>query len=202
MAHYIAELITRAETSGPDQRTQAEEQCATEILRLWAHRAGLPAKNRPLESFAPLYQALERLDPEGPNWSFYRTFNSDSAPDGEDTEVNALLSIALNLENSIRDVVRTLIIEAASRAATREGKWLQIAEGLDDDESIFRRALWQLKRTQHDDSVQPEQQSARVAAAVQSLETAITVCESVRSALEATSVTDSGRERQESRETH
>jgi len=144
---------------------------------------------------------LERLDPEGPNWSFYRTFNNDTAPDEEDTEVNALLSIALNLENSIRDIVRTLIIEAASRAATHEGKWLEIAEGLDDDESIFRRALWRLDRTQQDDSLKSEQQPARVVAALQSLETAITVCESVRSALEATSVTDPGRERQESRET-
>jgi len=183
MSHYISDLIVRAENAESSDRDLLEQQCAREILSLWAHRAGLPSRPTPLKSFAPLYRALERLDPEGDSWGFYNTFDDHSKPDEAEASVNVMLKLAMALEENIGDVVRLLILEAASVATDGEAKWLALAEGLDDDESLFRKQMWKLTRKFDDEQPDLSREELRKAAAIDLLDRTIASCNAAKTAL-------------------
>lgn len=62
MAHYIAELIKRAEeTNNPAERRMARKSCCETILRLWKHRSSLPHAARPLGNLESVLNAIENL---------------------------------------------------------------------------------------------------------------------------------------------
>jgi hypothetical protein len=146
MAHYVADLINRAETANSLDRDKLRHECAAEILRLWSHRHSFRNPERPMASYEPIYRALARLDPENPPWGFLRSFDSDSAPTVDQLEINALLKAALVIEDAARDAVRELIVRAAEVAAQREAKWVELAKQIKDDESGFVKVLRNLNR--------------------------------------------------------
>jgi hypothetical protein len=62
MAHYIAELIKKAdETNKPAERRMAMKICCETILRLWKHRSSLPHGARPLGNLESVLNAIENL---------------------------------------------------------------------------------------------------------------------------------------------
>ncbi|WP_431946879.1 hypothetical protein [Micromonospora marina] len=188
MAHYIADLIDRAETAdGPDRDT-LQHECAAEIMRLWSHRHSFRDPQRPMASFEPVYRALARLDPDNPPWSFLRTFSPDTAPKADQLEINALLKAALEIEDAARDAVRELIASAAGVASHKEAKWIDLAKHIQDEESGLVGVLRRLRYAGVDDA--PDESADElgesmdeVAAptAVQALEALATAC---RAALE------------------
>lgn len=183
MAHYIADLISRAETAENSARVTLQRECSAEILRLWSHRHSFRNPDRPLASYEPLYRALDRLDPESPPWSFLRTFEQDTAPTPDQLEVNNLLKAAIAIEEAARDAVRELILSAAEVATQREAKWLELARKIQDDESALIHTLRRLRRTDTDDDVDESASEQADDAAVQALERLSAAC---RAALEAT----------------
>lgn len=74
MAHYIAELIRKAEeTDDPDMRSKAQEKCCETILKLWEHRAVLPHGARPLANLEGVLLAIEKFRGEQNPWSVFST---------------------------------------------------------------------------------------------------------------------------------
>jgi hypothetical protein len=144
MAHYVAEQILAAESASDNDRAAKEQAAAESIFALWERRSGLPAAHQPMHAFEQVFQGLHRLSGEDP-WSFYSTFSGHVEPSAGDIASNVLLRLALNLENSAREIVRTLVIEAAALSLERESEWVSLSESLDeDDESEAVRWLQQL----------------------------------------------------------
>jgi hypothetical protein len=136
MAHYIAEQITAAEAAGENDRQAREQASADSILALWQRRAGLPGDRPPMHAFEHVFSALDRLaEPQAP-WRFYRPFPEGAEPGPEDFVSSTLLSLALDVEDSAREIVRTLISEAAGAALDREAQWVRLSETLADDQEL------------------------------------------------------------------
>jgi hypothetical protein len=109
MAHYVAEKISAAESATDNDRAAKEKTAAEAILALWQHRSGLAGDRSPMQAFEGVFSALDRLaEPQDP-WSFYRPFPEDAEPGPDDAASNALLRLALKLEDSARHVVRALV---------------------------------------------------------------------------------------------
>lgn len=131
MAHYIAEVMLRAETAEGSAKVVAEQECFGLILQLWKHRASLPGR-RPLQSFDPIFKVLETLQHPSSLWYF-----EHQKPKAEG-EVGEWLELAENVDYSARLIIRFLIAFAATEAAKNEDKWLVtgLAEPFEDDEDI------------------------------------------------------------------
>ena len=163
MAHYIAEQIIAAESAEDSDREAKEQVAAESILALWQRRAGLPGDRPPMYGFQRVFVALDRLaEPQDP-WSFYRPFPEGSEPSPKDVISSTLLSLALNVEDSAREIVRALIAEAAAAALDGEAQWVRLSENLAEDEE--RQAIRRLVRLMH-----PSEESMITAQAMEPLE--------------------------------
>jgi hypothetical protein len=146
MAHYISEQIAAAESAGESDREAKEQAAAESILALWQHRAGLPG-DRPMHSFERVFQALDRLAEPQATWRFYQPFPEGAEPGPAEVISGTLLSLALDVEDSAREIVRALIAEAAGAALDREAQWVRLGENLaEDDEFHAVRYLHRLMR--------------------------------------------------------
>jgi hypothetical protein len=143
MAHYIAEQITAAESAAESDREARKQAAAESILALWQRRAGLPG-DPPMHAFERVFLALDRLAETQDPWRFYRSFPEDAEPSPGDVISDTLLSLALRVEASAREIVRALIAEAAATALDREARWIRLSETMAEDEE--RRAIRQLDR--------------------------------------------------------
>lgn len=63
MAHYVAEKIELAERLSGKERKIAQKECFETILKLWEHRWSASRKNSFLRDFEPLFETLEKLNP-------------------------------------------------------------------------------------------------------------------------------------------
>lgn len=146
MAHHIAELIQRAESSSEATRLSAEGDAREAILQLWRHRASLPGRGRPFSSFEPVFAGLERLGEDKP-WRFSRIFDAGHEPGQEAVEVNMFLKAALALETDVREIVVAAIAMAADAAEEADDGWLTAARAISETEEVSAvRQLAQLKR--------------------------------------------------------
>jgi hypothetical protein len=144
MAHYVAEKISAAESATDDDRAAKEEAAAEAILALWQRHSGLPGDRPPMQAFERVFSALDRLaEPQDP-WNFYRPFPEETEPSADDATSNALLLLALKLEDSARQIVRALVAEAAATALDREAEWVRLSENLTENDE--RKAIRQLSR--------------------------------------------------------
>lgn len=65
MAHYVAELIIKAEQAqSVEEKKAAERECYEVILKLWANRRDLPEHLQPLASLKPALSILAALHQE------------------------------------------------------------------------------------------------------------------------------------------
>jgi hypothetical protein len=176
MAHYIAEQIAAAESAGESDREAKEQAAAASILALWQHRAGLPG-DRPMHAFERVFQALDRLaEPPAP-WRFYRAFPEGAEPGPEDVISSTLLRLALDVEDSAREIVRALVAEAADVALDREAQWVRLSENLADDQELqavrhLHRLVQQLgyEGTGNPDATEPlEQVQAQITRTIDQL---------------------------------
>jgi hypothetical protein len=71
-------------------------------------------------------------------------FPKEAEPSAEDVASETLLRLALNLEDSAREIVRALVVEAAATALNQEAEWVRLTENLAEDEE--RKALRRLNR--------------------------------------------------------
>jgi hypothetical protein len=185
MAHYVAELIAGAETAENADKREAQDRCAHEILNLWAHRHGYPGSNRPFEGFEPIRRALERLDPEQSEWSFFRNFGDAEPIDATTSDVGALLTAAVELERAAARTTRALIQKAAALTAEREATWFTAASHITDDESQFLESL--LEQLDLDPGEQRENESQSpgepLTTAVKAIQNAVKDCQTAQEVL-------------------
>jgi hypothetical protein len=187
MAHYIAEQITAAESAGESDREARQQAAAESILALWQRRSGLPGDRPPLHEFERVFLALDRLaEPQDP-WRFYRPFPEGAEPGPQDVISSTLLRLALDVEDSAREIVRALITEAAGAALDREAQWVRLGENLaEDDEFRAIRSLHRLVRQYSGEGAgnpDPIEPLERVRAQItRTIEQLTAVCDAIASA--------------------
>ena len=146
MAHYIAEQITIAENATGDDKIRAEQHCFETILKLWEHRLSLPNGQRPFEKFEPIFQALERLDPENKQSYYFNNIIGNSSDFDETYKVPASVEQWLDVASGIDRVVQIwldYVFKQAALCATDEHtiEWLKNHVNLhefDDASTIIR----------------------------------------------------------------
>jgi hypothetical protein len=128
MAHYIADLIAKAESAPSEEKQVAEDKCFEAILALWKHRAELPNGKRPFENLEPVVRAIESLDPENDIARYFRSVRSPRAEGEEKTEVDRWLDRATSLDHSARILIGYYLAEAARAAVDKSEEWVKLAE--------------------------------------------------------------------------
>lgn len=124
MAHYIAEQIKISKSFTGKKKKEAEQKCFTAILELWKHRSYYAAGTRPYESFEPIFETLERLNPNSTKNFFYRIPSVEqyesSKKKGLQKEVIDLLKVAENIDNVARIWLEYIFQEATLLATDKK----------------------------------------------------------------------------------
>jgi hypothetical protein len=131
MAHYLAEVLIKAQKSTGADKALAERECFEIILQLWKHRATVGGP-RPLESFEPIFRALKGILNDQYAVYFERT-NEMLDPNAE-----KWLVLASGIDRTARDLIRWCIAQASSDVVEKEKVWLEskTAAELDDGDDL------------------------------------------------------------------
>lgn len=116
MAHYIAELITKAEHATPENKEIYERECFDTIIKLWTHINKIPNFDTPLRTFDNIENMLDRITSDNP----YRYF-----PPKYEDEINVYLLLAKNVDSLGKEIVKLAFEIAIAEASEEEKKWLQ-----------------------------------------------------------------------------
>lgn len=137
MAHYVAELMVRAEHAAPPDRDEAEQACARAIMDLWALVRAFPAKGTAFESIDRVIEAIDSLHPDG--GAYYRNDlwrALDTRASKGDGEVETLLTTALGIDGAARNLIHHVLAHAARAAGRDSAEWLELAQRLDEDDPL------------------------------------------------------------------
>lgn len=131
MAHYIAELIKKAEeTDDPGIRSESQEKCCETILKLWEHRAVLPCGAGPLVNLRGVLQAIENLRGQRAPWSLFSTEEAERIGGPWIWFAKVVEDIGLRM---CRIAALTAIAEAS---LGKEKRWLQEHKEMLSEEEI------------------------------------------------------------------
>jgi len=133
MAHYIAELITRAEKTTGEDKSIVEHDCSTAILTLWRHRSELPNGSRPFEELEPIFRAVESLDPDSDVPRYFRGVRPPKEETPATTEQENWLNLVAGLDYSAKVLIGYCLAEAAGASLDKSKEWVKLAEGIDID---------------------------------------------------------------------
>lgn len=128
MAHYIADLIAKAESATDEERRSAEKSCFDAILALWNHRAELPNGKRPFEELEPVVRAIESLDPDNNTPRYLRSARASVGDNVEEPEAESWLRMVEGLDYSARVLIGYCLGQAARAAADKSKEWVKLAE--------------------------------------------------------------------------
>ena len=128
MAHYVAELIAKAESATGEEKGVAERQSFDAILALWKHRAALPNGRRPFEDLEAVVRAVESLDPENDTPRYFRMIHTAKAEGEEVSEAESWLGTASGLDYSARIMIGYCLASAAHNALDKSKEWVKLAE--------------------------------------------------------------------------
>jgi hypothetical protein len=153
MAHYVADLLTRATTVGAEEKSHAERECFDAVLALWRHRSELPTGKRPYEELEPVIRAVESLDPER---STPRYFRMARPPRGEKVtaEQQGWLNLVESLDYSAKVIIGYCLAQAASLELDKSKDWSKHAEAMGDvgaPEVVIRLITRTGEATERDD---------------------------------------------------
>ena len=111
MAHYLAELINKAENASTEsERLSACKEAVKTIIKLWEHRTSLPGKAYPLKSYQNILLILDKLQP-GSNPFRYFVSNNETGID----------QYAVNLFDSFsRLIIALLLMKLPSHETSEE----------------------------------------------------------------------------------
>lgn len=134
MAHYIAELIVRAEQAAPAQQREAQEECARAIMDLWALARAFPVERGMFDSVDRIIEVIESLHPDaGPYYRNDRWRALEARASGEGSEIDELLKTALGIDGIARSLIHHVLTLAARVAGRESAEWLEFAQDLEDD---------------------------------------------------------------------
>lgn len=137
MAHYVAELIVRAQTAPASEREQAEHECARVILDLWGQAAAFPSAHPPFESIDRVAETLESLDPHGrPRYhnDLWRALEARSGTKRD--EIGTLLETASAIDGAARNLIHHVLAQASHVAGRDSSDWLELAQQLDEEDPL------------------------------------------------------------------
>jgi hypothetical protein len=127
MCHYLAERFVLVEQKKGVERELIETEIAALVLELWAHRAGAPLRDSPTVQLDHIRGALSRIDPKLNAWGYHVQYHGNEAPSSEDLEVNAALSLAVDVDRATRRLIRSLYSYATANAVAKDSKWILAA---------------------------------------------------------------------------
>lgn len=128
MAHYVAELITKAENATGEEKRFAERICFDAILALWNHRAELPNGKRPFEELEPILRVIESLDPDNDIPRYLRSARVPLGSKAEESEAETWLKAVDGLDYSAKVLIGYCLGQAARAAADKSKEWVKLAE--------------------------------------------------------------------------
>ncbi|WP_425928704.1 AVAST type 3 anti-phage proein Avs3b [Pseudomonas sp. NyZ201] len=137
MAHYVAELMLRAEHAPLPNREETERACASAILDLWAQTRSCPTKSTAFESIDRVIECMDSLHPEaGPHYrnKLWRALEARTSDDS--TEIDSLLKSALWVDAAARNLIHHLLAHASHVAGRDNAEWLELAQNLDEDDPV------------------------------------------------------------------
>jgi hypothetical protein len=145
MAHYIADLIARVESTAGDEKQSAEKNCFDAILGLWKHRAELPDGKRPFEDLEPVVRAIESLDPEDDTPHYFRSARPPADEGKKKFETESWLEMVRGFDYSSKVLIGCCLAEAARAAVDKSKEWVKLAEAAGEEggvhEIVVRRLL-------------------------------------------------------------
>jgi hypothetical protein len=128
MCHYLAERFVLVEQKEGAERDAIETEIAALVLQLWEHRAGVPLRESPTAQLDHIRGALSRIDPRSNVWGYHVQYHGDEAPSSEDLEVNAALSLAVDVDRATRRLIRSLYAYATANAIAKDSNWIVAAQ--------------------------------------------------------------------------
>lgn len=134
MAHYVAELVQKAEAAMDEDRSAEQAHLRDAILVLWAHRYELPTGKRPFGEFEPILRTLASLDPESLSSRYFSLSRSPGDESDESEETRQWLGVARNLDHVSKVLIDYCLTLAASPALDQSREWVELAKaaGIDD----------------------------------------------------------------------
>ena len=136
MAHYIAEQMKIIDFAQEDEKKQAENRCFETILKLWKHMSYYNGESRPFEDFKPIFDTLNRMNPDNENPYYFQNEYSPREADGdnENNEVARYLSLATLVDKTARVWLKFLFQSAAEAVVDdKMKKWIEAALPLSEN---------------------------------------------------------------------
>jgi hypothetical protein len=127
MAHYVAELISEADSSHGQTKIDAQKRCREAILDLWQHRYELPDGLRPFQDLEAIAETLASLDLT-PGFPRYFDKRLRSTASESETESARWLDIAAGLDRAAKVLIRYSLSQAAEAAVVKSEEWVHLAE--------------------------------------------------------------------------
>ena len=136
MAHYVAELMVRAEHAPLPQRDEIQQSCVRAILDLWTQTRSFPAKTA-FGSIDRVIETIDSLHPDGgPHYRNDLWRALDAHANKGDSEVENLLTIALGLDGAARNLIHHVLAQASHAAGRDSAEWLELAQRLDEEDPL------------------------------------------------------------------
>lgn len=137
MAHYVAELMVRAETAPLSERDEAQQSCAHAILGLWERARAFPSRSMAFESIDRVIETIASLHPDGgPRYRNDVWRALDAHAKGGDSEVEKLLVFAMGIDGAARNLIHHVLADASRVAGRDNAEWLELAERLEDEDPL------------------------------------------------------------------
>jgi hypothetical protein len=136
MAHYLADLITNADSATGEDKAAVQKNCFDAILALWKYRAELPNGKRPFEELEPVIRALETLDPDDDTPRYFRAARQSTNDRKEKAEAEAWLKMVDGLDYSAKVLIGYCLAEAARASIDKSQEWVKLAEAAGADDGV------------------------------------------------------------------
>lgn len=136
MAHYIADLMTKAANATGEDKVSAENECFGAILALWKHRSELPNGERPYEEIEPVMRAIKSLDPDSEVPRYYHIAHPPMSEVQEQSDQVKWLEMVTRLDYTAKILIGYCLAEAASGALDRSEEWVKLAEAANADHGV------------------------------------------------------------------
>lgn len=121
MAHYVADKISLVEQLPEgEEKENAQKECFDAILKLWENRWELPQGKRPLESFEPILNVLNRINPEKEEPFFYR--HSEISKVSNSDDISKYITIIEQIDKVARIWIDFLLQQATQLAKDEKTK--------------------------------------------------------------------------------
>lgn len=132
MAHYVADLIAKAEAAAGGEKVRVQTETFDTILKLWKHRAEFPSGKRPFGELESVIRTVASLDPEDDTPRYYRMARPPKGETADTSDQEKWLHLAEGLDYTAKVLVGYCLKEAAGAALDRSKEWVKLAEGVGD----------------------------------------------------------------------